>query len=350
MPYPVSCKPSRRAALLAVAVCGLAACGDGDRPSMESVVAEDLAALKARVSVSGLSSGGYMAVQSHVALADRIGGAAIIAAGPYHCAEGDAKVALGRCMTGRDLDVAPMVEFARAAGAAGDIAPTAEMHDSRVWLFHSPVDALVSLAAGKALVEFYEAFVATENIAIVDSVNAAHGWPTVEHGLPCGEQGGDFINACDYDAAGILLHHLYGELEPRGHADGARLRRVDLSVYFPAGSDVAEEGLMYVPSSCDERLDDCRLHIAFHGCVQGVEFIDDRFAELAGLNEWANSNRIVIVYPQIEKSLFNPTGCWDWWGYTGDRYDLRDGRQVSGVAALIDAFASGKLPNNTSTH
>ena len=49
------------------------------------------------------------------------------------------------------------------------------------------------------------------------------------------------------------------------------------------------------------------------------------------------------MYPQIEKSLFNPKGCWDWWGYTGEDYDIRSGSQVAGVAALIDAFASGTL-------
>ena len=77
--------------------------------------------------------------------------------------------------------------------------------------------------------------------------------------------------------------------------------------------------------------------------MQGFEFIGDRFARQVGLNEWAESNRIVVVYPQLEKSLFNPKGCWDWWGYSGEDYDQRSGSQVSGVAALIDTFASGKL-------
>jgi poly(3-hydroxybutyrate) depolymerase len=38
--------------------------------------------------VSGLSSGGYMAVQLHVAFSSFIKGAGIFAGGPYHCAQG----------------------------------------------------------------------------------------------------------------------------------------------------------------------------------------------------------------------------------------------------------------------
>jgi poly(3-hydroxybutyrate) depolymerase len=350
MPSPVFSKPSRLAAWLAIAACGLVACGDGSRQeSVPTSVSYD-DALRARVSVSGVSSGGYMAVQAHVAYAERIGGVAAIAAGPYHCAEGDVKFALGRCMTGQGLDVLPMIAFAREAVAAGDVALTESIRDARVWVFHSPADAVVSPAAGEALVDFYSAFVDPGNIVKVTSVAAAHGWVTSDRGLPCEEQGGDYINACDYDAAEELLHHLYGELEPKGDCLAQNLAEADLSGFFPSGSNISGKGLIYTPLACNERYADCRLHIAFHGCVQGFEFIGDRFAAQAGINEWAESNRIIVVYPQLEKSMFNPKGCWDWWGYTGEEYDLRSGKQVSGVAALIDAFASGKLLHNSLAH
>ena len=116
-----------------------------------------------------------------------------------------------------------------------------------------------------------------------------------------------------------------------------------MSGYFGSGSHVAASGYLYVPDACRDNAQDCGLHIAFHGCVQGAEFIEDRFATQSGFNEWAESNDLIVAYPQIEKSLFNPKGCWDWWGYTDDDYDLRAGKQVAGVAALIDSFASGTL-------
>ncbi|HEX6155736.1 MAG TPA: depolymerase, partial [Burkholderiales bacterium] len=49
--------------------------------------------------VSGISSGGYMAVQIHVALSSRVQGAAAIAAGPYYCAQGSISTAMNNCMT-----------------------------------------------------------------------------------------------------------------------------------------------------------------------------------------------------------------------------------------------------------
>ena len=346
MPSRHSYKPCRHWLVLAGVVSfGLAACGDGSRQETSALPPVDYDdVLRSRISVSGVSSGAYMAVQAHVAYAEKIGGVAVVAGGPYHCAEGDVKTALGRCMKGAGLSAEPMIKFAEDAAAAGTISANDAMRDARVWVYHSPADAVVSPQAGDALVEFYAAFVAEENIERVNHIESAHGWPTVAEGSACDEQGGEYINACDYDAAGELLRHLYGELQARAdEADLDKLIAIDLSAFFGSGSDVTDEGFAYVPSGCATATDDCRLHIAFHGCVQGAEFIADRFVRQAGFNEWAETNRIVVVYPQIAASLFNPKGCWDWWGYTDDDYDLRSGRQVAGASAIIDAFVSGTL-------
>lgn len=52
----------------------------------------------AESSVSGLSSGAYMAGQFHVAFSGSLNGAAIIAGGPYGCARGQLPLALSQCM------------------------------------------------------------------------------------------------------------------------------------------------------------------------------------------------------------------------------------------------------------
>ncbi len=39
----------------------------------------------------------------------------------------------------------------------------------------------------------------------------------------------------------------------------------------------------------------------------------------SGLNEIAESNDFIIVYPQVSSSYIlplNPYGCFDWWGYS----------------------------------
>jgi len=333
----------RQEIVIVAALAVLAACGKGPEDSPPPIKEFD-ADLKHRITVSGVSAGGFMAVQSHIALADRIGGAGIVAGGPYHCAQGDVQVALSECMTGEGLNIEPLIGFTREAGAAGDIAPVTELDSARVWIFHSPADSVVSPAAGRALRDFYRAFVAADQVAFVDDVETAHGWPTLDAGAACMEWGGDYINDCDYDTAGAILQHLYGDLNARDpQAKPENLVETDMSAYFGSGSHVAESGYLYVPDSCRGNPGDCSLHIAFHGCVQGAEFIDDRFAMQAGFNEWAESNHLIVAYPQIEKSLFNPKGCWDWWGYTDEDYDLRSGKQVAGVAAIIDSFVSGTL-------
>ena len=323
----------------------LAACGgeSGDSPAAAPAAGFD-AALKSRISVSGVSAGGFMAVQSHVALADRIGGVGVVAAGPYHCAQGDVQTALSRCMTGEGLTVEPLVQFTKEAAAAGEVAPVAELESARVWVFHSPADSVVAPAAGRALADYYRAFVPDDQVTLVDDVETAHGWPTLDSGAACQEWGGDYINDCDYDTAGEILRHVHGDLVARApQANPDNLVETDLSAYFTSGSHVAKAGYMYVPEACRGSAGECGLHIAFHGCVQGAEFIENRFAMNSGFNEWAESNKLIIVYPQIEKSLFNPKGCWDWWGYTDDDYDVRAGKQVAGVAALIDSHVSGTL-------
>jgi predicted small lipoprotein YifL len=310
----------RQEIVIVAALAVLAACGKGPEDSPPPIKEFD-ADLKHRITVSGVSAGGFMAVQSHIALADRIGGAGIVAGGPYHCAQGDVQVALSECMTGEGLNIEPLIGFTREAGAAGDIAPVTELDSARVWIFHSPADSVVSPAAGRALMDFYRAFVAADQVAFVDDVETAHGWPTLDAGAACMEWGGDYINDCDYDTAGAILQHLYGDLNARDpQAKPENLVETDMSAYFGSGSHVAESGYLYVPDSCRGNPGDCSLHIAFHGCVQGAEFIDDRFAMQAGFNEWA-----------------------EWWGYTDEDYDLRSGKQVAGVAAIIDSFVSGTL-------
>ena len=69
--------------LVCASLFGAVACTEPPREKpQESVVLANAikdGSLARRVSVSGVSAGGYMAVQTHVALADRVGGVAVIA-------------------------------------------------------------------------------------------------------------------------------------------------------------------------------------------------------------------------------------------------------------------------------
>ena len=83
---------------LIVAALGLmvmAACGRTEEPAGASARLPQLPLDPAAVTVSGISAGGYMAVQFHVAHSALVRGAGIVAAGPYFCAEASLRHALG---------------------------------------------------------------------------------------------------------------------------------------------------------------------------------------------------------------------------------------------------------------
>jgi len=73
---------------LAVACAAAFAGSAGAAPPLEQVSAGAKADV-GQISVSGISSGGFMAHQFHVAHSAHVMGAGIVAGGPYYCAEGN---------------------------------------------------------------------------------------------------------------------------------------------------------------------------------------------------------------------------------------------------------------------
>jgi poly(3-hydroxybutyrate) depolymerase len=82
------------------------------------------------------------------------------------------------------------------------------------------------------------------------------------------------------------------------------------------------------------------VHVAFHGCRQKAE----QFARDAGYNRWADANRMIVLYPQViartSWALYNPRGCWDWWGYTGPEYHTKAGAQIRAVKAMLERLSA----------
>jgi hypothetical protein len=177
---------------------------------------------------------------------------------------------------------------------------------------------------------------------------------TTDHALlDCHEYGLPFLIDCDFDAAERLLRHLYPArftAEP-GVPERGGLVAFDQTEFFVATDprvSMGEVGFVYVPADCSGDTpsgEPCRLHVAFHGCQQYRELIDDDFYWDAGYNAWAEANRIVVLYPQatawdrpfdVTGLTANPKGCWDWWGYSGVDYFRRSGKQMQAVKQMID--------------
>ena len=314
------------------------------------------------VTVSGLSSGGAMAVQIQTAFSSHVTGAGIVAGLPFGCAEGRATAATGACMKqgGMAVPFPPTVE--RIAGVLAAVAdridPVAGLADDRVYLFHGTEDATVSQAAmdleRDVLVHFG---VQPARLTYVSGFAAPHSFLT-EETRDCLVTNDTFINACGLDMAGEILKRLGLARSAEGVAVEANLHRFDQRPYLAAGDAVGmtDTGYVYVPSACAAGRA-CRLHIALHGCKQGASVIGETYVRTTGYLGWAEANRVVVLFPQVGKRVvprrfdwadFNPNGCWDWWGYstgsTGFRPNLdylgKDAPQMASIAAMAAALGA----------
>ena len=316
-------------------------------------------------SVSGLSSGADMAVQLDVAFSSIIKGAGIIAGGPYYCAQGSLNTALAACMNASSpIDVADLVRLTKDSAQLNEIDAVSNLGDHRIWLFSGTKDSVVRPSVAKDLESYYKSFVKHLNIVHRTRANAEHTMPTETYGNTCPAKDDPYISDCDYDAAGNLLKWIYGDLNDKAVSPlHGKLIEFDQSDFIanPAAHGMSNTGWVFVPENCRAQ-EPCRLHVALHGCLQfpAYRYIHDgtfvtfgsTFAEHAGYNEWAETNSIIVLYPQAQRSpqsffdVFdvlgrNPKGCWDWWGYDDSGYAKKSGSQMAAIKKMIDKITKG---------
>jgi hypothetical protein len=293
-----------------------------------------------RVTVSGLSAGGQMAHQLHIAYSDIFSGAGIIAGGPFGCAKGSLATAFARCVstTGGDLPPAEFIEDIRSAEEQGLVSATQHLQDDRVWVFHGSLDRAVAEGLSDTLEGLYAAFIPEANIVYVKDVPAAHNFPAEQQGHPCGASEPPFVGNCAYDAAGELLQQLYPGLE--APTPGAEPALSEVALAGAAEAGLNGTAYLYVPGACVEDGASCALHLVLHGCAQSSVQVGTAFIEQSGYLPWAEANQIVLAFPQVVPSAANPLGCWDWWGYTGANYRWRDGAQMKALANWVATMAA----------
>jgi poly(3-hydroxybutyrate) depolymerase len=303
--------------------------------------AEPLPALAAEpenLTVSGLSSGAFMAVQFHVAHSARVRGAGVLAGGPYYCARGSILKALSSCMSPNFFIPPPRPGALRPEvdkqAAAGHIDPPEGLRDSRVWLFSGGRDSVVKSAVVDATRAFYLQWLPESAITHERLPDAGHAMIVPSAKTTCGMTVAPYINHCgDFDAPGHLLAHLFGELHPKAQAANGELLAFDQSGFVRRGAGMNDTAYVYIPTVC--RAGGCRIHIAFHGCRQNVATAGETWIRQAGYNEWAETNRLLVLYPQTSNAG-DANGCWDWWGYTGSAYHTRSAPQIEAVWKMVE--------------
>ncbi|MEI9900752.1 MAG: hypothetical protein WDN31_12225 [Hyphomicrobium sp.] len=58
------------------------------------------------------------------------------------------------------------------------------------------------------------------------------------------------------------------------------------------------------------------------------------------LCRWADTNNIIVLFPQTAATPLNPQGCWDWWGYTGSEYLTREAPQITAVYRMLERLTA----------
>ncbi len=292
------------------------------------------------VTVSGLSSGGFMAVQLHVAYSATFGkGVGVVAGGPYDCAAGSMANVTGRCMAhSSPIPISELVAKTRQRAGAGLIDPVSNLATSRAYLFSGTLDSIVTPPVVDDLDSYYRSFLPPESIAYEKRIPAEHAFVTDNFGNACTARAlPPYINNCGFDLAGAILGHLYGPLKPRKDGDlPGTLVEFD-QAGFIKGHGMAASGWIYTPQSCMARKR-CRLHVALHGCKQNSASIGLGFVNGTGYNRWADTNDIIVLYPQTSQEAVN--GCWDWWGYDSGDYADKAGPQMAAIKAMVDRISS----------
>lgn len=153
-----------------------------------------------------------------------------------------------------------------------------------------------------------------------------------------------------------MLEHIYGELKEPSDTITGQLLEFDQTEFLPTTNNftaMADTGFVYIPEKCERG--GCPVHVAIHGCGQSAKYVQGAFHKGAGYNEVADTNGLIVLYPQVNASLtepLNPMGCWDFWGYSIPGYSdfnpstwttdfaTKDAPQIKAIFSMVERLSN----------
>src|SRR5262249_171886 len=200
-PRPSRCRPRPPSTLVA---CGLVVrlFGLGIAPALAQDPGPPLDAYNADIgesSISGISSGAFMAVQFGVSWSSIVKGVGVIAGGPYYCAQGTAMdgllgnlgptlAATGPCMKGPPPELHPLFQKTDEWARGADIDDPHNIANQRIYIFAGYNDSIVNPTVGDAAYRFYLHYLdgrSNGNMFYQGAIGAGHSQVTVDYGEPC---------------------------------------------------------------------------------------------------------------------------------------------------------------------
>ena len=283
-----------------------------------------------KISISGVSSGGYMAEQFAIAHSE------LVAAGIPGCVRLNKLIDIHRCMkTSDQVNLQEIKMLYRAKEKSHLIAGLDSFRTMKVHLYHGQLDQTVApsmMLLNQQLIESFGAKVSSKFIA-----NLAHGLPVFKAKNQCQQTASPWLNQCEVSGALDLFGQLYSDRFNQKLVDGKwfiyQLENELLTDDEFNKSFLNTVLATYVPQVCEKK--DCPVHMVLHGCQQSPEFVDEQFLLNSDFVQAANQYSVVLFFPSVKSSSQNPYGCWDWWGYTGIHYDDQLGPQVRVLEKIV---------------
>lgn len=270
--------------------------------------------------ISGISAGGFAAVQLHIANSRIYNGSGIISAGPYLCAV----YSISACMKTPYL-ISPQYLWALTK-MEPFIDSVKYLEKQRVWIYYSSEDTVVHSAVTEKLADYY--LLAGTQVQVKNDIPSEHSYVTDSFGNACDYLGIPYINNCGQNIAYEMMSYLYNnKLEKGDSYDVSRLTNKTFDNNFSV-----RQVFYYTPSDCEKS--GCDRHLSLHGCLQSYENIGLDYITKLGYLEIAEKNKIVMIFPQMSK--LNPDNCWDWFGYTGPNYANKLGPQQLEIMRLLE--------------
>jgi len=297
------------------------------------------------VTVAGISSGGDMALQLQIANSASFHGAAIVAGAAYYCSQNNLALWGAACSTGIGVPISTLVTYTKSQASDGKIDPTSNIDGKPIYLFSGTLDTIVYQQTANDLREYLLSFTSSSNITYNNSTPAEHSWVSPDGTKTCDWLGTPFLNNCGLDIEQTFLTKFYGNLSARTSSPAGSYVQFNQDAFCSgsncAAIDMDKTAWLYVPTYCVAGA--CKLVVALHGCEQNQQAIGKAFIEKSGLNEWADNNNILVLYPQTIASIlpYNPAGCWDWWGYTGSNYAVKSAPQMRAIMNMVHQITGG---------
>jgi poly(3-hydroxybutyrate) depolymerase len=311
----------------------------------------------AKIFVAGISSGGFFGVQMHVAHSTVFKGAAIYAGGLFYCSQDSVALALVNCGGETNVNCQALYNSELSASesyldtqsAAGTIDNESNLAGQPVYLWSGTNDSVVNPKEMADLASEYGHYGA--NVTFDNSYPANHGWESPDGEVPCPTATEPYMVSCNgssgkpYDSVQTWMTKFLGPLHARNNGTLAgSLINVDQTEFGAAAANSMDtDGWVFVPQSCATGAT-CGFVLALHGCIQNQAIIGTKFITESGIDEWADTNNLIVLYPYAitettpalnANAGINPMGCWDWWGYDDSNYAVKTGTQMSIVYKMV---------------